>query len=95
MKDAVETFVAALIEYRDAVLKDLVMSSIAATDDNSNRIGKATEWGNKKPWEKALTSTGTTTRMSVVTEDTGGVDQKFEDETDEPIMFADDTETEV
>jgi hypothetical protein len=94
VKDAVETFVVALIEYRDAVLKDLVMASIVAAGDNSNKVGKATEWGNKKPWQSAPPSTGTSTRMSVVTEDTDGIVQKFEDETGDPVAFADDTETE-
>ena len=49
VKDAVNTFVAALIEYRDAALKDLVASSIAAAGDNSNKAAKATGAG-KDVW---------------------------------------------
>jgi hypothetical protein len=94
VKDAIDSFVSALVEYRDSVLKDIVMSSMVAAGDNSGKVAKATEWGNKKPWQKAPTSTGANTRMSVVTEDAGGVAQKFEDDADEPVTFADESETE-
>lgn len=88
LKDAANTFTAALIEYRDAVLKGIVAASIAAAGDSSSRIAKATEWRNKKPWQKGPGSTGTWPRMSTLTEDAGGAEQKFEDKEIEPVIFA-------
>jgi len=94
VKEAVNSFVAAIIEYRDAVLKDLVASSIASIGDNSGKVGKATEWGSKKPWKKTAASVGASSRMSVMPEDTGGVDQSFADDDAQQVTFADETETE-
>lgn len=88
-KDAVNSFTMAMIEYRDSVLKDIVVASIVAAGDNSGKVAKSTEWGSKKPWQKGSGSVGTSSRMSTVTEDIGGVEQKFEDDAAEPIEFAD------
>lgn len=88
LKDAVRSITIVMIDYRDSVLKDIVMASIVAAGDNSSKVAKSTEWGNKKPWQKAPGSVGTSSRMSTVAEDTGGVEQRFEDVT-EPVTFAD------
>lgn len=85
VKNAADSFVSAIIEYRDAVLKDLVTASIDSAGDNSFKVGMATQWGNKKPWHKAPQSVGTSSRMSAVTDDSDGVAQKFED--DEAVAF--------
>ena len=72
LKKAVESFVVAMIKYRDSVLKDIVVARIMAAEDNSSKVAKSTEWGGKKPWQKAPGSAGTSSRMSTVTEDVGG-----------------------
>lgn len=59
IKDAVDSFTVVLIEYRDSVLKDLVMLSIAAAEYESFKVSKAIEWENKKLWQKVLASIGT------------------------------------
>lgn len=94
VKEAADSFIAAMVEYRDAVLKDLVASSIASIGDNSGKVGKATEWGSKKPWKKTAASVGASSRMSTMPEDTGGVDQSFADDDAQQVTFADETETE-
>lgn len=94
IREAVNSFVSAIIEYRDAVLKDLVAASINSAGDNSGKVGKSTEWGSKKPWKKSSASVGASSRMSAVSEDTGGVSQSFVDEEAEQVNFADETEME-
>ena len=90
VKEAVNSFVMAMIEYRDSVLKDIVASSVASVADSPGKIGKATEWGSKRAWKKAATSVGASSKMSVVSDDTGGVPQVFADEDAEQVSFADD-----
>ena len=83
VKEAVNSFTAALIEYRDAILIDLVASSIASAGDNSGKVRKTTEWGSKKPWKKSAPLVGESMKFSAVPEQEEGIEQKFEDESAE------------
>jgi hypothetical protein len=84
LRDARDEMVKALIEYRDSVLKDIVANAISVNSENSNKIGRSTEWGSKKPWKKSVPSVGESTRFSTVPEQEDGMEQKFEDD-DESI----------
>ena len=92
VKEAIDSFAVAMIEYRDAVLKDLVASSTASVGDSSGKIGRATEWGSKKPWKKTAASMGASSRMSAMLEDAGGIEQSFVDDDAQQITFADETD---
>jgi len=83
--EAYNEFARAIVEYRDAVLYDLVAASIAASGDNSSKIGRSTEWGSKKQWKKPVPSVGNSSKMSVLSEEAEGVDQAFEDYGGEPV----------
>ena len=94
IKEAVDSFTEAIIEYNDTVLKDLVAASIASVGDNSGKIRKSTEWGSKKPWKKTAVSVGASSKMSAVSEDADGVVQAFVDDDAEQVNFADEVEIE-
>lgn len=81
-----------MVEYRDSILYDLVAASVAASGHNSNKIGRSTEWGSKEQWKKAASSIGGPSRMTVMSESAGGIEQRFEDDTGEPVFIAEDTE---
>lgn len=61
------------------MLRDVLAHAMAQGSDNSHKIGKSTEWGGKRAWVKSTPSVGTSSIMSVVSEDVGGVEQKFAD----------------
>lgn len=86
VKDAMDEFKKALIEYRDTVIKDMVSYRVTMVGDNSSRVGKSTEWGSKKPWKKAVASVGTSSKMSVVSEEADGEEQTFIDDDDAPAV---------
>lgn len=86
-------FARALIEYRDSVLYDLVTASTAASGDSSNKIGRSTEWGSKRSWKKSAPSVGESSKMTVMSEEGGGIEQRFEDEPDERVHIAGETST--
>lgn len=97
LRSAYEEFSRALVEYRDSILCDIVSSSIAASGDNSSKIGRSTEWGSKKQWKKPPPSVGNSSKMSVLSEDDGGIEQKFEEEAaaGELLPSSKDTSTEA
>lgn len=47
------------------------------SDYVSQKLGRPVEWGGKKQWTKGKSSIGTSTKMSVVADDGGGMVQKF------------------
>lgn len=75
-----DAFARALIEYRDSVLKDLVLNAAEGHTTPSSKMGKSTEWGNKQAWKKPPSSVGTSSKMSVVPEHTEGMEQNFADD---------------
>jgi hypothetical protein len=85
LREAYSEFSRAMVEYRDSVLYDLVAASIAATGDNSSKVGRSTEWGSKKQWKKTTPSVGESSKMTVVSEDGEGIEQKFEEDLGEPV----------
>ena len=89
LKETIASFDLAMMKYRDLVLEDIVMASIAATGDHSGKEAISAEWGGENIWQKATESTGTSSRMSTVAEDAESVEQKFEDDTGETVTFAD------
>lgn len=94
LTEAYEEFARAMIEYRDSVLYDLVSASVTAAGDSSSKLGRATEWGSKKQWKKSTASIGNSSKMSVLSEDVAGVEQKFADYGGEPVAFADEDQAE-
>jgi hypothetical protein len=88
LRDAQHGFAKAMMAYRDTVLQDVMQRAMEQGADYPGKIGTSTEWGSKKPWVKTTTSVGTSSMMSVVSEDTGGMVQKFvdsgEEDTDVP-----------
>lgn len=88
LTEAYEEFSKALVSYRDSVLYDIVRASVSQSQQEK-KIGKNTEWGSKAPWSKPPASVGESTRMSTVPEDTGGVEQAFDD--GEVVPFADES----
>ncbi len=80
LREARDEIVRALVEYRDSVLKDLVSNAISSSGENSNKMGRSTEWGSKKPWKKSAPSVGESTKFSAVPEQEEGREQNFEDE---------------
>jgi hypothetical protein len=84
LRDCYAEFSTALIEYRDSVLYDLVSASFASAGDNSGKVGKTTEWGGKSPWKKPPPSTaGSSTQAGVILEENDGIEQKFEEDSDD------------
>ena len=92
LKETVENLALVMINYMDLVMRDIVMASISAAGGHSGREANSREWGSKKLQEKAAGSTGTSSRMSTVTKDAEGVEQKFEDNTGETVTFPDECE---
>lgn len=91
LRECQEQFANALLTYRDLVIRDVLEHTVASkSDSNSSKMGRPVEWGGKKQWSKGAPSTGTSSKMSVVQEDGGGVVQKFADDDDEGQL----TETE-
>jgi hypothetical protein len=80
LREAYTEFARAMIEYRDSVLYDIVASSLAASGDNSSKIGRNTEWGSKRQWKKATPSVGESSKMAAMSEDAEGIEQKFEED---------------
>lgn len=78
-----DAFARGLIEYRDCVLKDLVINAAEGHGTPSSKVGKTTEWGNKQAWKKPPSSVGTSSKMSVVPEHTDGLEQTFADDSEE------------
>ena len=48
LKETVERFALVMIEYKDLVLRGIVMASIAAAGDHSGKEANSTEWGSNK-----------------------------------------------
>lgn len=87
LRECKRQFADALLMYRDMVIRDVVAHTVkASSDSNASKTGRPVEWGSKKGWSKGATSTGTSTKMSVASEDGGGIEQKFADEDDVPQM---------
>ena len=76
-RDAVDAATKALASFRDGVLKDYIAYNISKSTPESQKIGKATEWGGKKPWVKGPSTVGGSTRMSVVSESDNGIEQEI------------------
>ncbi len=76
LRDAQHGFAKAMMAYRDTVLQDAMQHAMEQGSDYPRKIGKSTEWGSKKPWVKTTPSVGTSSMMSVVSEDTDGMVQK-------------------
>lgn len=76
LRDAHQAFVKAVITYHDTVLQDVISHAMEQGSDYPRK------------WVKAPPSVGTSSMMSVVSENTGGMEQKFadagEDETEVP-----------
>ncbi|KAG4438210.1 hypothetical protein IFR05_006307 [Cadophora sp. M221] len=76
LRDAHQAFVKAVITYHDTVLQDVISHAMEQRSDYPRK------------WVKAPPSVGTSSMMSVVSENTGGMEQKFadagEDETEVP-----------
>ncbi|KAH9875775.1 hypothetical protein IAQ61_003239 [Plenodomus lingam] len=94
LTEAYNEFARAMIEYRDSVLYDLVSASVAAAGDGSSKLGRPTEWGSKKQWRKPAASIGNSSKMSVLSEDAVGVEQKFAEDGGQEVVFADEEEPE-
>lgn len=80
VKELWKSFSDAMLAYRDSMLIDMVSNAVSTSGDISGKVGRATEWGSKKPWNKSAPSVGASTKMSTVSEEVGGVEQKFDDE---------------
>lgn len=80
VRESMEAFKRALIEYRDSILIDMVAQTVASAENNNPKVGRATEWGNKKQWKKTASSVGASSKMSTVDENDEGVEQKFQDD---------------
>lgn len=88
--DAQKKFASSLIAYRDTVLTDIVSSSLQDIRSTSS-MGKKTEWGGKRPWDKKPASVGTSSRMSVVTDSyVESVPQSFADDEEEVATVVED-----
>ena len=48
LREAIDELPKAIIEYRNSVPQDLVVNTILFSRDNSGKVNKSTEWGNKK-----------------------------------------------
>jgi hypothetical protein len=92
LRECQEQFANALLTYRDLVIRDVLEHTVAAkSESNSSKMGRPVEWGGKKQWSKGAPSTGTSSKMSMVQEDGGGVAQKFADDDEDEAQL---TETE-
>jgi hypothetical protein len=90
LTEAYNEFARCMVEYRDAVLYDLVSSAMAASADSSTKVGRNTEWGSKKQWKKPAPSVGASSKMSALSEEVTGVDQQFADYGGEPVTMVED-----
>lgn len=80
LRECHDAFTEALLMYRDMVLRDVLTNATASkSESNSSKLGKHPEWGGKKPWQKAGTSVGASSRMAEVPEEKDGVEQEFAD----------------
>ena len=89
LTEAYNEFSRSLIEYRDSVLYNIVMSSVEASGDGSSKIGKSAEWGGKKQWKKAAPSVDNLSKILVLSKEVEGVEKKFEDEEEGQDMSMD------
>lgn len=86
LRECQEQFAAAMLSYRDMVIRDVLEHAVAPkSDSNATKLGKPVEWGSKQGWKKGTESVGTSSKMSAAPEEDAGVAQRFvSDDEDEP-----------
>jgi hypothetical protein len=78
LRECQNEFANALVVYRDTLLKDVLGHALSTSgESNQGKLGRAAEWGSKKPWTKTQQSIGTSSKMSAVSEKDEGVVQRF------------------
>jgi hypothetical protein len=81
LRECQNKFTKALVVYRDSVLKDVLSHTLStSSESNQSKLGRAAEWGSKKPWTKTKQSVGTSSKMSVASAKDDGIVQRLADD---------------